>query len=350
MTALCLVVDAYMRNATGARASAAMKVAAIVAGARPTVRVVDVGDTTLTLNPNAPPDISYGVPLLQLEQTTLMDRLQTTGARQAYCLTAAATTVNVALAWTDPPPHINASPVLVNDLDLVVSSAGVEYTLNNNRDVSERVIVPATPGAVIRVTVDVDGLVSNYVQNYSLAAVGATGPVPCGTCLSGDRTTCGAGSVPLCDDWGNTTCVINACPDGQVLQAGSCVAASGGPCDVAHGGGLLVGDTCTVHQCDPDYYALANACVCLPTKECGSVVVQCVGNEFISCADAAPETFDIQDESVPPAPSATYQLGMGLLVFALALMLCVCVCPLVLPDPDAPPRESAAGPKLIKAL
>ncbi len=339
-----LAIDEFFLNATGVRASAAMKMAALIVGNRPIARFVGVGTTTVTLSPSTPADISYGVPLLHVDDTLMLDRMQTTGDRAAYCFTATATTVSVALAWLDVAILPGVYPELVNDLDLVVSVNGTEQTLNNHLDNTESLTVAAEVGMAVRVVVSVLGLVSSGAQNYSLALVGASpSGAPCGTCLSSDRTGCAVGELPVCDDaTGVSACAVEACPDGQVYNGTGCSDGGSTPCDIDHGSGLLVSAVCLVQHCDANYVASADgtACTCLDSVECGDVIVFCKDNAFISCSDAHAQAFPagVAAPRTATRSSASALLWWGaataLLALSLGALLYLC-CAWVVEDAKA---------------
>lgn len=334
-----LAIDEFFINTTGTRASAAMKMAALIVGARPVARFVGISTTTVALDASAPADISYGVPLVQVADTLMVDRQATSGDRAAFCFTATDTTVSVALAWLDLAAYPHVLPLLINDLDLLASVNGTEITLNNHLDTTEALTFAAGVGMTVRLVVSVTGALSGGAQNYSVAVVGAApSGAPCGTCLAADRTGCTTGEVPVCNgDTGAASCAVASCPSGYIFNGTACAVAPDGSvaCDIAHGSGLLVASLCLVQHCDANYVASngGTQCSCLEAMECGDdVVVVCINNAFMSCSDARAQSFPAQAAQGQPDDDALsanallfYGLATAFIALVLAALICLCI-------------------------
>jgi len=333
---LAALIDEFFLNTTGVRASAAMKMAALIATARTTSRVVeDLGDSLL-LDVTAPPDISYGVPLLNLSALYFLAG-NTNGTRYSYCLVASSADVSVALAWLDPPAYPGSPVILVNDLNLYAYNNDTEYTLDNHLDNTEKVSFVAAPGSVVRIVVDVTGIISNYNQSFAVVTQGASGLSECGTCLYSDEASCAEGEVWDCSgETGVATCVVAQCSSGHVYNGSVCVSVvSSESCLLSHGGGLIVGGICEVQYCDANYILQGNGCACLPELPCGAV---CANNEFGSCP--SPETFPVQYvyyESPQYTAWRAAWLSIVLILFVIVIIALVGVCA------TDPPRKPPAA-------
>ena len=226
-------INQYFVQTTGSTASAAMLMATVVNWAVPATAVVD----PYTMQPvPGYVDLSFGVPVLNLLNTTYLDNLATTGGSYTVCFKATSTAVAATLAWIDPPAAPYSSSVLVNDLDMVIIVNGVATAAPTVQNV-EKIRLTVAVGATLELTVFVQGLLSTPSQGFALALTGVA------------QADCG---------------VI--------------------PCKVPHGSGLLADTECVVNQCDEWYYVTHFQCMCQPTKDCGDgVLVQCIKNEFPAC-------------------------------------------------------------------
>jgi hypothetical protein len=261
-------------EATGQRMSAALTLATMIAAARPTTRVVAVGQSALMLAPGA--DMSFGFPLLDLPSMILQDRLE---SNYSMCFNATGPTM-VAIVWQDPAAFPFAKPTLINDLDLFVVVGGVEYTGNDHLDNKERVVFNAT--GPVRVVVRSNGMIHDGAQLFGLAISGGVlVPGDCGACLLTDRDG-------LCLDDGT----LAPLPD------------DAGP------------------ACPTDFYPSAGTCVCFPARACaGSAqAASCVDGSFSACAEV--------EFTLPPVveDDAGTQAGLalgaiGAIVFAVFVIL-----------------------------
>jgi len=318
--------DAHFR-ATGLNASAALIMAAMILFAAPTSVVVDVGATTLTLNPAAPRDLSYGVPRLNYSAGVYLDGLQTSGERAAFCFQAAGGAATAALAWIDPPGFYGAALAIVNDLDLYLYADGQEYTLGDFVNTNEK--VSANASGAVRVVVAVDGAVAALVQNFSLALSGVGAFETCGTCLFDDTGGCAAGYTQLCDPAsGNSSCALEDCPSGTVYNGTACVAAiSNVPCAVPYGSGIMENGTCYAQQCDAFYLLQGESCVCRPQRPCaaGQNPAPCVNNAFAACASAPARPRVQSTPTIGPQPLQGTLWVWFVTIPVLLVLCCLCV-------------------------
>ena len=145
-------------------------------------------------NPNGPKSVQ------------LLDKIPiAAGETHTYCLNANGGIVTVALVWTDLPANPSASKHLVNDLDLIVRSAGLngERLLGNGGDFENPTIPDSTnnielvelpPGSPGKFSIEVSG---SSVQEFG-------GPQPYAIVVNGDFD--GVLAVPSSDN--NVECDI----------------------------------------------------------------------------------------------------------------------------------------------
>jgi subtilisin family serine protease len=106
---LAALVDQFFMNATGVRASAAMKIAAVVNSATYATGLVDSNNNPVV----GYSDLSFGVPNLNFAIATYFDRLVTSGGSVTKCFITTATTVSITLAYIDLPAMPFVSNVMV---------------------------------------------------------------------------------------------------------------------------------------------------------------------------------------------------------------------------------------------
>ena len=267
--AVCGLV-AMFREFWGARPPAALTLAAVVNSARATNGSV-VNASSGALLPGYR-DMSYGLPQVAAWATTLY----LTGALASnqdarYCLAASGPNVSATLAWMDPPAAPYSSPVLVNNLQLVISHAGQTYSTAENEvdNVVQLRLANASVGLPLQVWVVASGVISLPPQQYGLAISGAA----------------------------NSSCNVVV------------------PCNVSHGSGVLLPTGCLVLMCAPHYQLVGEECVCDPAVDCGnSVQVLCKNNTFAPCPQGTIIVVEVEYE-LPPWSWAAFAFAM---VVALA--------------------------------
>ena len=319
---LALLIDEYQRNATGHRASASMKIAAMIAWARPASRVVQVDFATQTVAvlQGAPASMAYGVPLFLANNTIFIDNatVNATNERLAFCFVPpSGLRLNIALSWIDLAAFPYASEPLINDLDMFVIHDGNEYSTANHVDPSELIVIGQTSGTLIRVVVS-PVVLTTPSQAYSIAIAGWAGPTfDCGTCLLSDGVGCSSNGTFLSP-------LQQSCPNGLVYNGSACIQPQtlGGTCSVPHGTGLY-SPACLPVSCDTNYFLSLGGCVCLPAMVCpNGGAVQCVNNTFPQC----PQVFIPQSfvASTPSDNLSTAWIVLIVIVGTIVGLLALC--------------------------
>jgi hypothetical protein len=307
---LAALVDQYFVNATGVRASAAMKMAAVVNSATYALGLVNVDTGQPVVGYH---DLSFGVPSLNFAISMYYDKLATSGGSVTRCFAATGTTVSITLAYVDLPAMPFLPNVMVrrteNKLTRQVNVLGMAVIYNGASTVPpmtqniQKVVMSVLVGATIDVTVFVEGLLSSTNQTFALALTNV------------QPQTCG------------------------IL-----------PCTVPHGSGLLLNGGCQVNQCDPNYAIDEGRCLCVASLDCGDgVFVECnmASNEFPPCPGG---TIIIVETDTIATPALVIGSIIAWSFVAVCIGLWACVCMREKPLAGQPRRKYAnPTPPVIKA-
>jgi subtilase family serine protease len=145
---LAALVDQHFTNATGVRASAYMKMAAIVNSATFAAGLVDgYGAPVVGYS-----DLSFGVPDLNFAIATYYDKLVTSGGSVTKCFAATSTQVSITMAYADLPAMAFVSNVMVNVLGMAVIYNGVSNVPAMTQNV-QKITLSVLLGATIDVSV-----------------------------------------------------------------------------------------------------------------------------------------------------------------------------------------------------
>ena len=170
--------------------SAALIKATLLGGAFPMNGYTEAG---LPLEPPPSPRQGYGRVYLETSipvagsqkwkegwRLQVIDRatLERDGSHE-YCVSALGGPIRITLVWTDPPASLEASSVLVNDLDLSVRSAGLKGRVLLGNGVQdrvnnvERVQVDDMPKGNLAIVVEATKIGAGYqTQSYALVVQG----------------------------------------------------------------------------------------------------------------------------------------------------------------------------------
>lgn len=235
-----LVIDAWRRQFPG--------------GGDPlpsTVKALLVHDARDLVDPSAVwyrrgPDAASGYGLVQVNETVAsvarheaIEGRVIDGSVAHYLLRVASQpSLKVTLAWDDLPSVEDASPTLINDLDLVVTDPNgarhfpwpstTPQASEDHANNLEQVVVDAPAPGVWRV--DVRGTHLQDEQRFSLVAASDLRLFACDR----GRTVCDTDSGPVCVDLTSDAGACGACghacasfASGAVCQAGACVCGAG---------------------------------------------------------------------------------------------------------------------------
>lgn len=289
---LAALVDQYFVNATGVRASAAMKMAAVVNSATYALGLVNVDTGQPVVGYS---DLSFGVPSLNFAIARYYDHLVTSGGSVTKCFAATATTVSITLAYVDLPSMPFLPNVMVNVLGMAVIYNDVSTVPPMTQNI-QKVVLNVLLGATVDVTVFVEGILSSVNQSFALALTNVQ-PQACG-----------------------------------IL-----------PCTVPHGSGLIVNGMCLINQCDVNYAIDDGRCLCVSSLDCGDgVFVECImaTNLFPPCPGG---TIVIIETNTIATPALVIGSIIAWSVVAVCIGMWACLCmrekPLSGRPPYPRPRE-----------